>query len=287
MSASTPELFWGLIDDAAVFPPGNAPLAVAIDRHRSHRAAAHSTCIGPLLIPAAAVAEAATLATSTVQVGIIGRPGTDPTVVASALEQVQSAPHLELAGVEVGWSADWIDLDVPSGVPLALEVPRGDLHDVALADLRSRNLAGDASAIAKFRTGPTPTWPWPDEAELADFIRTAVVLGVPFKLTGGLHHATRGTYSVRGVPEENHGLLNIILATSAALDRASTDELAALLRLQERRTLADLVGSLHESREIAVRGSFRSYGCCEVIDPISELVDLGLLPPSHLPKDLR
>ena len=88
--------------------------------------------------------------------------------------------------------------------------------------------------VAKFRTGPTATWAWPDEAELATFLRT-VALEVPFRLTGGLHHAVRGRYEVAGTPEENHGVLNVLVATSAALARAGQDEVEALLAVTRRR----------------------------------------------------
>ena len=76
---------------------------------------------------------------------------------------------------------------------------------------------------------------------------------MPFKLTGGLHHAVRGTYEVAGVPEENHGVLNVLLATSAALDGAGPDEVAALLALRDADALADLVAAWPDSTATRVR----------------------------------
>ena len=96
--------------------------------------------------------------------------------------------------------------------------------------------------VAKFRTGPTPTWPWPDEAELAAFLRLAASAEAPFKLTGGLHHAVRGTYPVDGAPEEHHGILNVLLATAAAGRRCrSTRRWRACSALRDGEALAELV----------------------------------------------
>ncbi|MGW7584917.1 hypothetical protein ACWGLI_27800, partial [Kitasatospora sp. NPDC054769] len=42
-----PELFHGLFDDAAVFPPGNLPIVDAVPAHRLHRAAWYAEAVGP------------------------------------------------------------------------------------------------------------------------------------------------------------------------------------------------------------------------------------------------
>src|SRR5947207_25884 len=52
-----PTAFVGLLDDAAVFPPGNAPLADAVTAHRAHRAAWYAAMVGPLLLPPDDVAD--------------------------------------------------------------------------------------------------------------------------------------------------------------------------------------------------------------------------------------
>src|SRR5213080_1760961 len=48
-----------MCDDAAVFPPGNAELPGAVAAHRRHRAARYAPLVGPLLVPASRLAEAA------------------------------------------------------------------------------------------------------------------------------------------------------------------------------------------------------------------------------------
>ena len=95
--------------------------------------------------------------------------------------------------------------------------------------------------------------------------------------TGGLHHAVRGTYEVAGTPEENHGVLNVLLATAAALEGAGGEELAAVLDVRDAGALADLVGAWTEVTAVGVRRAFTAYGCCTVTDPLGELADLGVL----------
>ena len=50
-----PPLFAGLVDDAAVFPPGSATLTDAVISHRAHRMAWYNSLVGPLLVWAALV----------------------------------------------------------------------------------------------------------------------------------------------------------------------------------------------------------------------------------------
>jgi hypothetical protein len=285
-----PRLLRGLIDDAAVFPPGNATLTDAVARHRAHRTSSYAECVGPLLVPAAAAAdlvslldaepegeagaEAAGTASGRLEVVLIARPGADPALLSAGRHALLDGDRVRVVGVEAGWYDGWY-ADLAGGLPLAVEIPRGPEHDQALAEVRTAHREG-LPVVAKFRTGPTPTWPWPDEHELADFLRM-VAPEVPFKLTGGLHHAVRGTYEVDGVPEENHGVLNVLLATSAALDRAGHDEVAGLLALRDAASLAALVGAWPESTATRVRAAFTAYGCCTVTDPIDELTALRLL----------
>ena len=80
-----------------------------------------------------------------------------------------------------------------------------------------------------------------------------------------------------GIPEENHGVLNVLVATSAALAGAGQDEVAALLAVHDAVALADLVAAWPDATAARVREGFTAYGCCTVTDPVGELADLGLL----------
>lgn len=276
MSPAPPALLAGLIDDAAVFPPGNAPLDVAVERHRGHRKAAYAGLVGPLLVPASDVDALLDVAgpgdARPLQVGLIARPGVDPSVVVSAVQRLSGSDSAEAAGAELGWFPGWRDLPV-GGLPLTLEIPRGADRDRALEDVRAGVDEAGHVVQAKFRTGATPTWDWPDEGELARFVHDCARLGVPFKLTGGLHHAVRADHD--GDPQ--HGVLNVLLAVHSAAHDGALAAVESVLAQRSPDLLADAVLGLDDAAATRVRSLLTAYGCCEVTDPIGELDALGLL----------
>jgi len=276
MSTAPTALFAGLIDDAAVFPPGNAPLEVAVHRHIENYQAAYAGLVGPLLIPASDVETLLTdvhaVSDRPLGIGLIARPGVDPSVVLDAVKRLGSETSVRAVGAELGWFPGWRNLPL-EGLPLTLEIPRGTDRNRALEDVRAGGDEAGHIVQAKFRTGATPTWAWPDEAELAGFIHDCARLGVPFKLTGGLHHAVRAEHA--GEPQ--HGLLNVLLAVHSAAHDGALVAVEALLAQRDSHLLADAVADLDDADATRLRSLFTAYGCCEVTDPIGELDDLGLL----------
>lgn len=273
-----PALFNRLIDDAAVFPPGLAPLPDAVVGHREHLRRPYAALLGPLLVPAAAVPALVELVppgADALRVGVIARPGTPLATVTDALLLLAGAPQLPLAAVEVGWTPEWRELEV-GDVPLVLEVPRGSDQRRALAEIAAES-GDDGVLLAKFRTGSTPTWDWPDEAELAGFLHAAVAAGVGFKLTGGLHHAVRGAYRSAGAAEEQHGLLNVLCAVRRALDGEDAESLVPVLATRDPGSLVTEVTGMGREDAATVRASFTAFGCCGVTDPIGELSELNLI----------
>ena len=131
--------------------------------------------------------------------------------------------------------------------------------------------------LAKFRTGATPAWDWPDEPELAAFLTGVVGRALPFKLTGGLHHVVRGTHTVHGHPEQQHGLLNVLCAVQAAVDGLPAHHLATLLAERDPAPLVREVAALGPQDVTRVRALFTAYGCCGVTDPVTELSALNLI----------
>lgn len=274
-------LFAGLIDDAAVFPPGLAPLDVAVREHLDRRTSPYAACIGPLLVPAAAAAELKTLAAGDprtseepLRVGLIIRPGSPVDPLREAVELLRDDPLVEVTALELGWAPGWQSV-LDLGLSLAVEVGVGGAQQEALDDIAAAVDDG-ADVIAKFRTGETPTWAWPDEAALAGFLDAVVLHGLPFKLTGGLHHAVRGTYE----EEPMHGVLNVLLATHEALNGSEAPELAEVLTQDNAEVLVERVTRLTPEEVEQTRASFTAYGCCVVLEPIEELVALGLLSPT-------
>lgn len=273
--ALNPTLLLHLIDDAAVFPPGNAPLRRAVAEHRRHRSSSYAAAIGPLLVPVADAATIADLAADrSLAVGLIARPGTPRQVIEEGVALLRVDPTVRVSGLELGWVPQWRAFDV-AGIPLTLEVPRGPDHDRALDDVAQARAAA-LPAQVKFRTGATPTLPWPTERELAEFITGAVSRGLPFKLTGGLHHLLRADHD-GGRPE--HGLLNVLLATQRAVTEPNrVDEVESVLAERDPLAVVPVLERWKPAQIEAVRSAFTAYGCCGVTDPLTELDAMGLLP---------
>ncbi|HEU5143591.1 MAG TPA: hypothetical protein VFT81_00295 [Dermatophilaceae bacterium] len=277
-------LFAGLIDDAAVFPPGLAPLDVAVREHLDRRTSPYAAYIGPLLVPATAAGEVKTLADADLRtadeplrVGLIVRPDSPLEPLREAVEHLRDDPRVEVSAVELGWTPGWQSV-LGLEVPVVVEVGLAGAQQEALDDIAAAVDDG-ADVIAKFRTGQTPSWPWPNEADLAGFLDSVVLHGLPFKLTGGLHHAVRGTYR----DEPMHGVLNVIVATHEALNGAEAPELAEVLAQDNAEVLVERVTRLTPEEVEQTRASLTAYGCCVVLEPIEELVALGLLTPTTDP----
>ena len=96
-----PLLFQRLVDDAALFPPGNAPMAAAVPAHLRRPAEPFAALVGPFLCPASRVAElrSALPADARMAVGLIVDTGLDS--VAEAVAGVRGDERLELRMVEV------------------------------------------------------------------------------------------------------------------------------------------------------------------------------------------
>jgi hypothetical protein len=275
-------LFARLVDDAAVFPPGLAPVDVAVREHLDRREGPYAAHIGPLLVPATAAAELAGLAArderagaAPLEVGLIVRPGSPLEPLLDAVDLLRDDPRVLVSAAELGWTdgaTGWrraLELDIP----LVVEVGLGSDQESGLDDI-AHAVDHEHDVTAKFRTGATPAWPWPDETTLAGFLDAVVLRGLPFKLTGGLHHAVRGDHA--GHPM--HGLLNVLLATHEALEGAETRELAGELGRRDTEVLVTAVSGLREDDARRLRESFTAYGCCGVLDPLTELEALGLVP---------
>lgn len=270
-------LFISLVNDAALFPPAALPMEEALEAHRDHRAGEHSDLVGPFLVGVPAVetfaAAVAKGATAPPAVGLVARPGTAPEETATALDALRSVTGTRVASLDAAWSPGWRNLDL-DGLTVHLEVGRED-QAAALDDIASATDFVDVRA--KFRTGPTPDWTWPDAAELAAFIIGAGERYLPFVLTGGLHHVVRGEHSVGGQVEEQHGLLNVLVAAHASAGAADAQTVRELLEIRDAEALADIVAGWSSPDVAAVRAAFAGFGCCDVTEPIGELSDLGLV----------
>jgi hypothetical protein len=275
-----PALLSGLVDDAAMFPPGNATLSDAVEAHRLHRAVWYSDIVGPLLVPASAVASVGRQLRDTerLEVGIVGDTGLAglPTAMRVAdsrldVRQIEVSvakrgedpqPGLEhLLGLLAGWPsiAGYAEIPLTFGLLAALDT---------VAEARSRGLV----VAAKFRTGGLAAELFPTPIELAAVICACRDRQLPFKLTAGLHHAMRHADPETGFV--HHGFLAVLAgAIAAAHDDAEVNDVAEVLAAADPVPLVETVRRhLDQPRPLWV-----GFGTCSIAEPLTDLGRLGLL----------
>ncbi|MGR6965045.1 hypothetical protein ACU610_11330 [Geodermatophilus sp. URMC 61] len=268
--------FDGLFDDAALFPPGDAPMAVAVPAHRRLRAQL-GDLVGPFVVPAARLDELAEHLGGGEPLGVslIAAAGDLP----AAAARVTAHPGLTLAAVEVPVATDAasareavqvLDDVLPPDVPAAVELPRTAARDEVLDVLAGTRYR------AKLRTGGVRAALFPSPDELAATLHACVARGLAVKCTAGLHHAVRHTDPGTGF--EHHGFLNVLLAASVLASGAPPTVASEWLDETDPGTVATAVRSWPADRAARARAVFTSFGTCSVLEPVDDLVDLGLLP---------
>jgi hypothetical protein len=269
-SAAVESAFHGLLDDAAVFPPGDMPLPQAVPAHQGHHAAWYAPFVGSFVCPAARADEV----DAPLELSLTLPDG--PSSLPAVLDAWQQRPHGRLVAVEVALPPSapaaetlaLLDAHLPDGVTGFVEVPRDERRSDVLDALAGTRY------LAKFRTGGLVPQAHPDEHELAASVLAAVRRELAFKCTAGLHHAVRHTDGTL----EQHGFLNVLLATAAALHGAEEADLAALLAQRDPQQVArQVVAAAEDGRLVRARTRFLSFGTCSITDPITDLTELGLV----------
>ncbi len=292
--AAIPASLAGLVDDAAIFPPGNAALPSAVEAHGGHRAAWYADLVGPLLVSDTRLPELAGLVdlvepVGSLRVSVVVAGGAG--AIEPALEWVRRERRLALHAVEVaarddagspGGLAHNVSRMVtalaalPDQVQAFVELPR--LHGPAPTPdwLAAADVLAAAGIPAKLRTGGENPQAHPTEAELAACINALLDRELAFKATAGLHHAVRHTS-----PEgwEQHGFLNLLVATAVLFDGGGHDAAVEALADRDAGRLVEHVAGWGGQASPSPRRWFTSFGCCSVRDPVDDLVSLGLLSP--------
>lgn len=251
-------LFRRLIDDAAVFPPGDAPLDEAMVAHRRHLQAQHGPVVGRFLCRASELADLRLPDGATL--GVIADRGLE-----HALTTLEQTGH-EAAAIEYR-------VEAPSQV-------RALPHAQAVAEIPVRpgwrEVVRECAAqrvVAKLRTGGLTADAYPEPHAVADFIAECVVRNVPFKCTAGLHRAVCHTEVATGA--HAHGFLNILVATHAAI---TGGDVFTAVTARDAADLAAVCWGVDEGAAGAVRRSFLAFGSCSIDEPVADLRALGLLP---------
>ena len=277
MSTRVPPMLARLVDDAAVFPPGNAPLPEAVAAHRGHRASWYAELVGPLLVPASAVLAGALEATADLDLGMVGDGGIDALPrAARALAQPSRLRQVEVAVAKRGE-------DPQPGLARLAEVARGlpgvaCFAEIPLAwgllaalDTVARLHGEGCDVTPKFRTGGLAAELFPTPVELAAVICACRERGLRFKLTAGLHHAVRYTDPETGLV--HHGFLNVLAAVAAADAGADVADVAPVLAGTDPVLLVEPVRRvLDRDRPLWI-----GFGSCSISDPLNDLVRFGLL----------
>jgi hypothetical protein len=272
------------VDDAAVFPPGNRPLADAVRAYDDRRGEWYAGLVRSFVVADVALPEAlaqdAGAAPSPLSVVIGGGAGSVAGVCAYATRNQTALAGLEIAlrdlddlagnarRVVAAVDAARGSGDLADEVPVFVEMPQ----DAPTAGwLAAADEVAAAELPLKFRTGGVEAHLFPDADRVATWIDAALDRELPFKCTAGLHRAIRHT-GADGF--EHHGFLNVLLATRRAFDGASTDDVVATLETRDADALVDQA----MAEDLAgARRWFTSYGSCSVEEPLADLLDLGLL----------
>ena len=280
--STVPALFRHLVDDAAMFPPGDLPLAEAAAAHRAHRRSPYADLVGPFVCTdedlVKVAAEAARDGAGPLEVAVVitgGAGGIEPAVrygdrsrdvVVKAIEvRLRAEEDLSRNALRVVRACDDCLDEETAYVEIGLDG----------AWERALDVVADAGYAAKLRTGGVDAWLFPSESQVAAFITACLDREVAFKCTAGLHNAIRHTASDTGF--EHHGFLNVLLATRASLDGASQDELAAVLASRDGDALADQARAMSEEQAAGTRRWFTSFGSCSIDEPRHDLTTLKLL----------
>lgn len=270
---AVPTLLRGLVDDAAVFPPGNAPLPDALVAHAAHRAAWYTDLVGPFLVPQSALDQLAPDPPPAIGViGDSGVPGAHAALEAADARWRQfevavakrgedpQPPLQELLAVIRGGP----DLDVYAELPLTWGLVQG-------LDIIATERAAGLRVAPKFRTGGLAAELFPTPVELGAVICACRDRQLPFKLTAGLHHAVRHTDGETGFV--HHGFLNVLAGCLAAEDGAEVADVADLLGCTDPVRLVEAARvKLDSPRPLWV-----GFGSCSIPEPLADLTGLGLV----------
>ncbi|MFC4854767.1 hypothetical protein [Actinophytocola glycyrrhizae] len=276
-----PSLLARLIDDAALFPPGNATMPDAVRLHLAGRTGEHADLVGLFLCPASRLPELITELIKVkparpVELSLVIDTGLGG--VPKALSIVESrAELLALRMVEMPAPTDvdevWLERVsefVPEDVIRVIEPRRGG---VGWLDGIQRVI--EHGSWPKLRCGGLSAENFPAVAEVAEFLDVINSGGASFKATAGLHNAVRHTAEDTGFT--HHGFLNLLIATGRLLAGGDTDSVRSALESTDGKALAEEAQNMTEHEALSVRGVFASYGSCSLTDPVTDLEELGLL----------
>lgn len=160
--------------------------------------------------------------------------------------------------------------DLDSIVPARIEVP---LEGLAALDV----IAADGAEEVAVRVGDDDGHPGgiPTETQVAALLRRCVDLDLTVHAVGGIRDAVRSEDPVTGA--QRHGLLNLLCAVRAALNGASSSELAAVLAERRPSVLASAARRMSRADAAVLRAFLVTVSVSDVTTVLEDLRVLGLL----------
>jgi hypothetical protein len=280
MSTADPEdafvlgvLLSELIDDAALFPPGDAPMAEAVPAHLRHDAGPHYGMLGRFLCPVSKLGELhlAVPNDGALPLGLIADTGLDGLREAFAAvdgdeRYILEAAELRHPGDRLGELAELL----PYGVEAYVEVAPSDMRTLL------PTLADHELLHAKLRTGGLVAEAFPSPDTVAEFLVGCADLEIAVKCTAGLHHAVRRLDPATGFT--HHGFLNVLLAAALASDGQDVPDVRAVLEIGDPAALVAGIKALTVEDAARTRDLFHGFGSCSFTEPVDDLIALGLIP---------
>jgi hypothetical protein len=276
VSTLVPPLFRALVDDASLLPPSMTSTSEALESFRGHEHAWYADILGSFLVPSslvdfdrswpalpvgvvndvaisalpAAVAKLRAAGAVVRQVeAAVARRGEDPQPGLAELQRLAGESH---------------DLAVYAEIPLSWGL-------LSALDTVARARGTGLPIAPKFRVGGLAAELFPTPVELAAVICACRDRDLPFKLAAGLRHALRHTDPETGFT--HHGFLNVLVACIAASDGGEVAEVAEALAATHPVPLIEPA----RARRDAIRPLWRGFGTTNVVEPLTELVRLGLI----------
>lgn len=281
-AAVVPPIVRGLVDDAAVFPPGDAAPDDAVAEHVRRRATWYAPLVGGFVFPSTRIEELRRAVG-----GHDGEPlcllltvpgGTE--TVGEAVAAAQSVPHVELGEVQVPLRGERLERDakelcsrleevLAAGVRARVEIPlRADWREALDA-------LGTTECQVKLRTGGVVREAFPSARALAEAVVACVERSLNVKCTAGLHRALAHGDPATGF--EYHGFVNVLLAVHEARRAASPDAVAQVLTDRSEAQMRSALAQLRSADVEGIRETFVSFGSCSIQEPLADLGALGVL----------
>jgi len=271
-----PDQWRDLVDDAAIFPPGDVPIHDATAAHTARAEEWYAPLVGSFVLKdtdvplvrgfGAPLAVVVTGGAGQVAgpVGAAQRIGLSVAAIEIALrdpEDLAGNVRRVVAAVDQARGEGTLDDDVA----VFVEIP----GPATPAWLAAADEVAAAGHRLKLRLGHVDHDLIPDSGTVAAWIDGALDRETPFKGTAGLHRAVRHDPEGGGA----HGFLNVMAATQALWDGGSVADATEALEQRDGATLAATDLS-------SARRWFTSFGSCSVTEPLDDLIALGLIRDS-------